>query len=294
MATFKTEIQLYFDLGLTQKEMLSMLAHYQQVIISDRHLRRILRKLRLYRRKHYTDILEVALFIEDQLSNAGQLHGYRWMHMKCLQRGLVISRETVRLLLQILDPKGVQCRLRRRLRRRKYLSKGPDYTWHIDSYDKLKPYGLCVNGCIDGFSGFIIWMECYRTSSDPKIVAGYYINAIKSRRGCPMRVRGDRGTENGHVAAMQNLMVGENSFIYGTSTSNTKIESWWSILRHEASEYWIQMLSELKMEGYFVGSFLDVNLIQFCCMELLQVRSKKQYYICFFWLKKHIVEKIYC
>lgn len=271
MALLKTEIQLYFDLGLSHKEMLFMLAHYEGVIISERHLRRILRGMKLYRRKHYTDLLNIALFIENELSKSGQLHGYRWMHMKCQQNGLVVNRETVRILQQILDPNGVERRSKRRLKRRQYVSMGPDYTWHMDSYDKLKPYGLCINGCIDGFSRNIIWLECYRTSSDPTIIAGYFINAIDARKGCPKRIRGDRGTENGHVAAMQTLMAGENSFLYGHSCCNTRIESWWCILRREASGHWIESLAKLKMDGDFDGSFLDVNILQFCCMDLLQV-----------------------
>ena len=27
---------------------------------------------------------------------------------------------------------------------------GPNYLWHVDGYDKLKPYGFCIHGCIDG------------------------------------------------------------------------------------------------------------------------------------------------
>lgn len=173
------------------------------------------------------------------------------MHMKCQQNGLVVNRETVRILQQILDPNGVERRSRRRLKRRQYVSMGPDYTWHIDSYDKLKPYGLCINGCIDGFSRNIIWLECYRTSSDPRIIAGYFINAIDARKGCPKRIRGDRGTENGHVAAMQSLMAGENSFLYGHSCCNTRIESWWCILRREASEYWIESLAKVILMDHF-------------------------------------------
>ncbi|KAF3859970.1 hypothetical protein F7725_000225, partial [Dissostichus mawsoni] len=36
----------------------------------------------------------------------------------------------------------------------------------MDSYDKLKPYGNAINGCIDGFSRYIMWMEAYTTNSD--------------------------------------------------------------------------------------------------------------------------------
>ena len=28
---------------------------------------------------------------------------------------------------------------------------GPNYVWHTDGLDKLKPYGFAVHGCIDGY-----------------------------------------------------------------------------------------------------------------------------------------------
>ena len=28
---------------------------------------------------------------------------------------------------------------------------GPDYTWHVDGYNKLKPYGFAIHDCIDGY-----------------------------------------------------------------------------------------------------------------------------------------------
>lgn len=31
------------------------------------------------------------------------------------------------------------------------LYKGPNYTWHMDGYDKLSPYGVTIHGCIDGY-----------------------------------------------------------------------------------------------------------------------------------------------
>ena len=38
--------------------------------------------------------------------------------------------------------------------------------WHIDGYDKLKPYGFCVHGAIDGFSRRIMWIM-YLTDVPP-------------------------------------------------------------------------------------------------------------------------------
>ena len=31
-----------------------------------------------------------------------------------------------------------------------FMVQGPDFVWHLDGYDKLKPYGFPIHGCIDG------------------------------------------------------------------------------------------------------------------------------------------------
>ena len=53
-------------------------------------------------------------------------------------------------LLSNLDPEGTAQRKTRRLSRRIYINKGPNYSWHIDGYVKIKPYGIAIHGCIDG------------------------------------------------------------------------------------------------------------------------------------------------
>lgn len=66
--------------------------------------------------------------------------------------GLVVDKETVRELLNILDNDGVAARSRHRLQRRQYRTEGPNHLWHIDMYDKLTPSGVCVHSAIDGYS----------------------------------------------------------------------------------------------------------------------------------------------
>lgn len=162
-------VQEYFSLGFTQAEILAYLNLLHNIKISHRSLKRLQSKLKLYRRKKFSKIEDVIKFLEEELQKASQLHGYRWFHLKCLQNNLVVTQEIVRELLLYLDPKGVEIRKRKRLRRRQYHNKGPNYLWHIDSYDKLKPYGICINGCIDGFSRQLIWIRAGLTSNDPKV-----------------------------------------------------------------------------------------------------------------------------
>ena len=31
--------------------------------------------------------------------------------------------------------------------------------WHIDGWDKLKPYGFAVHGAMDGYSRKLLWLK---------------------------------------------------------------------------------------------------------------------------------------
>ena len=110
--------------------------------------------------------------------------------------------------MQILDPDAIELRKKGRLKRRLYFAKGPNYLWHVDSYEKLKPFGFCINGCIDGFSRYMIWLNVYHT----RVNASYYVEAIGELAGRPQLVRGNMGTENGHLARMQTFLSGHREF----------------------------------------------------------------------------------
>ena len=170
-------------------------------------------------------------------------------------------------------------RLARRLHRRTYLASGPNYVWHIDGNDKIKPYGFGISGCIDGFSRYIIWLKIYSTNKDPSLIGGYYYEALREFSGCPKLIRIDAGTENGTLKTLQDNFAGNGrngrnrTCIEGTSTLNQRIESFWSHLRKQCLEYWICVFHDLKENGNFTGDFIDVNIMQFCFMALLQVCS---------------------
>jgi hypothetical protein len=274
-------IPLYFYLGFSNREILTLLANLDGLFISMSTLKRKLKSLGLFRRKKYSDLLDVADFIIAQLETSGALHGYRWMHLKCKQSGYNIPRDTIYQLMQLLDPNGMHGRKRRRLMRRKFSSPGPNYVWHVDSYDKLKPYGIAINGCIDGYSRYIIWLEAATTNSDPKVIASYFIESVRKRGGCPKRIRSDLGNENIFIENMQIFLrgehrddfAGEKSFLSGKSTHNQRIEWFWGLLRKEMGQYFMDLFSELEKDinDLFCGDLLDKSLIQFCFLEIIQV-----------------------
>ena len=276
----ETALRLYFALGFQYKEILIMLEKINNYSISMRTLKRKLRHLNLKRRDNYSDLIEVCLFLQDQVLGSGSMLGYKTMHLKCLHNGYTVTQETVRLLLHVIDPDGVSRRKRRRLTRRVYLNMGPNFTWHIDSYDKLKPYGICINGAIDGFSRYVLWLEAWHTNSDPRLIAGYFMNSVRSLQGCPTRMRADPGTENGHVRDMLKFLrtahgdrYADNCYIEGSSHHNQRIEMWWGILRRQCIQYWMDYFGIMKDMGIYTGNILDKALLQFCFMKLVQVRN---------------------
>ena len=120
------------------------------------------------------------------MKGSGTIIGYRTMHQRLVDHhNLVIYKESVRNILRIVDPVGVGNRSRYRLERRQYRSEGPNYImiWHTDGYDKLKPFGFCIQGCIDGYSRRIIWLEIGVTNNDSDVTAGYFLDAIHSVDG---------------------------------------------------------------------------------------------------------------
>ncbi|KAL2091682.1 hypothetical protein ACEWY4_013945 [Coilia grayii] len=207
------------------------------------------------RRKNYTDLEEVAAFLHSAITGNGR-QGYQWLHLRAIQQGYVVSQDTIRQLVKLLDPDGVAKRRALRLSRRQYRNKGPNALWHMDGYDKLKPYGIAISGCIDGFSRYIVWMEAYTTNNDPKVIADYFVSSTARLGGCPEWLHADRGTENGHVENMliflrrnhADSFARDRSFLYGRSTANQRIESWLAILRRQSAQFWIDVFYSNVMD----------------------------------------------
>lgn len=207
------------------------------------------------------------------------LLGYRKIWQIVRSRGIPVTRQSVMEIVKDLDPEGVQARKKKRLRRRTYSVPGPNFMWHIDGYDKLKPYGFCVHGCIDGFSRRLIWLEVGKTNKQPVVIAQYYLQAVKQLKVVPTRIRSDDGTENAIIEAMHIALrsgdndahSGVNSFIVGTSPANQKIESFWSQLAKDRPSWWRNFFKELTDCGVLdAANPVIADCIRFCFMAILR------------------------
>ncbi|XP_055051829.2 uncharacterized protein [Misgurnus anguillicaudatus] len=269
----------YFNEGHSYAVIVDMMSSLHGVNISLRTLKSKLNEAGLYRRKDYSSPNSVCNAIRLELRGPGQLFGYRTMWQVLKQKyNFRVRRDDVMNLLRELNPRGCESRTRRRFTRRTYHSMGPNYMWHADGYDKLKPFGLAISGCIDGFSRKVLWLECGPTNNNPTVIAHYFISCVQNLGVIPMRLRTDCGTENGIMAAIQCMLrhhhsdyySGASSHMYGSSINNQRIESWWSIFRKGRSQFWMELFADLREAGYFNGSHEHQCLLRYCFGDVIQ------------------------
>ncbi|XP_028416576.1 uncharacterized protein LOC114540653 [Dendronephthya gigantea] len=265
-------ITAYFTKGHEYSRIVEMLEKEHNVTMSIRTLKNRLNEYGLKRRNTVYDEQLVRQRIEEELNGPGCMGGYRSVWHTLKLQGLQVPRDVVEQLVRELDPDGCSERKAKRLKRRRFRSPGPNYSWHADGYDKLKPYGFPIHGAIDGWSRKILWLKLCRSNNFPEIPASFFLECVAEQMGCPEKMRTDNGTENGIIAVMQCLFRDDvNAHSYGKSTANQRIEGWWSYLRRNRSTWWINLFKDLVETGEFSpGNEVHMECLWFCFSGLIQ------------------------
>ena len=125
--------------GFRYKESIALLKNCRGIKVSLCALHCFLRRVNFCRKGKQSLLLDIVTFIQHELDGSGSCTGYRAMLQRCIRNGLMVSRVIVAQIMKHLDP-IVNTRGRRTLRRRLYYSRGPNWVWYLDGYDKLKPY----------------------------------------------------------------------------------------------------------------------------------------------------------
>lgn len=271
-------ITYYFNRGFSYEEMLLLLAKRHQCKMSRSTLLRRLKAYGLSRRgftaNQHSDriIQEVRERIQQIVNGPGSSGGYRTLWHTLEMEGLRVPRIVVQEILKEVDPEGSELRKAHRLKRREYHNPGPNHSWHMDGYDKLKPWGFPIHGAIDGFSRKILWLNVTRSNNSPDNIAKFYLNVVKEFDGCPVEMITDLGTENGIVAAMQSYFRdNSDSHCYVPSPRNQRVEGWWSFFAKNRSTWWRSFFSDLEARGLIDLSYkLSKECLWYCFSGVLQ------------------------
>ena len=164
---------------------------------------RILQKHNRRKRLQHSSDKQVVGHILGEMEYSGQCVGYRTLWQRLVvDHKLRVPRDKVLRIMQIADPDGIALRKGHRLKRRKYYASGPNYIWHADGYDKLKPFGFCIHGAIDGYSRKILWLEVSSSNKNPSLIARYYLDVLDELGLAPRILRCDLGTENSTLSLL--------------------------------------------------------------------------------------------
>ena len=267
-------IKYYFNRGFEYQEIILFLAKSYNYSISYSTLLRKLKQYGLSRRNlnGQTQVVDVRKRIEEIVSGPGSAGGYRSLWHTLELEGLRVPRIIVQHLLREIDPEGVSARKAHRLKRRVYSNPGPNYAWHLDGYDKLKPWGFPMHGCIDGFSRRILWLKVARSNNSPEIPGQYYIETVAELGGVPVELVTDLGTENGLTASMQcYLRENNDAHRYVPSPRNQRIEGWWSFFCKNRISWWRSFFQDLESQGIVdTTSEIHTECLWYCFSGVLQ------------------------
>ena len=274
----ETIIKYYFQRGFSYEKIIHFLAKRHDHEISNSTLFRAIKDIwtqekEFFKADNSGEVLEaVRKRILEIIHGPGSGGGYRMVWHTLKTEGLNVPHIIVQDILKEVDPEGCQLSKAHRLKRRTYHCLGPNDTWHIDGYDKLKPFGFPIHGAIDGFSRKILWLEVTRSNKSPENIATYFLSTVKELKGCPRQLVTDLGTENGLTASMQSYFHDDaDAHRYVSSPRNQRIEGWWSFYSRSRSRWWCNFFQDLELEGVLDSSSeLSMECLWNCFAPVIQ------------------------
>ena len=135
-----------------------------------------------------SSVPDIVSFIQGTGFCIGYRSSVAKMYQKLDECFIQCSTGFVAQKMKYLDPVNVDTRRGRALRRCLYYGKSPNKVWHLDSYDKFKPFGFVSKGCVDGGSRCILWLNILRSSKDPKKVCNIFVNYLAVTNRVPQKV----------------------------------------------------------------------------------------------------------
>ena len=128
-------IKHYFYRGYPSDAIVGLLGKREGLYMSERTLERCLRSFRLKKKGNaqIIDDSEIRSVIREEMRDLGSLSGYRGIwNALILRYHIHVTRNLVANIMKEINPVGAEERKSRRLKRRTFVSKGANTSWHID------------------------------------------------------------------------------------------------------------------------------------------------------------------
>ncbi|KAM0803128.1 hypothetical protein BDR22DRAFT_802080 [Usnea florida] len=269
----RDRIRVFFcRAGATDEEMLRWL-RIDGFTITPTGLVRIRKELGYKRlepsqeaRDHMDEIVR-GLIEEEAGKNVIQSLGRGMLVEHFRKLGHPVIRDRLFAQYRALFPDDVDRRLRDLQRvRGEYVVPGPNLVWSVDGHDKLRDYGIEIYAGIDAHARYIPWCTTGISNRTAVSILRGYLDTISSPalNQQPRFVRSDRGGETvlmaqAHLTLQQAKdpeMTFRNCYMYGTSTANQRIESWWAQLTKSSLGKWIDFFRTLRDSNHFSKDML--------------------------------------
>lgn len=188
--------------------------------------------------------------------------GRRFVMAYLTSHGISVQRKRVEMSIQRVSPlRQILCS-KTMIQRRVYYVPRSNYLWHLDGHHKLIRWGFVIHGIIDGYCRTVCnffnlkillklreQVVALRASTNnyASTVLGHFLGALDIY-GTPSHVRGDRGGENMDVAVwmIQHRGPNRSSFMWGKSTSNSRIERLWVDTGIQFVRHWRAFFARLE------------------------------------------------
>jgi hypothetical protein len=264
---------LFFEQGLEDIEIRQVLAK-EGFPIGKYTLYRMRHEMCLHRRlRDPTSQKEAEQHIQEIVQEEmkkGPIDGYgkQFIYLHFRQKYHILARDRLFKIYKELNPEGVARRGRDAQNRKgEYIVPGPNWIWSIDGHEKLKPYGIEIYACIDAYSRYVIWIYVGISAGTAVSVFWQYMTAIDAAGIRPESIRSDCGNETAMVAYAHYMLClqgqpdasFEDCYMYGTSTANQRIESWWHFLSKGLLFRWRVSASLFTITGLLLDYYWTIT-----------------------------------
>ena len=216
---------------------------------------RLLRRQTIEQQQLTQERLWTFLIAERQRDPGWFSVGKEMLYIRLRQQGWIISRDAAFQVYRSVFPETVLSRRSQVYARRGgWTVPGPDFIWSMDSYAKLRDFGIEIYAAIDAYSRYIVFAFVGLSAFTQRSTVQQFVDTIDRYRYVPLRGRSDHGREAEAIAAVlfylsrsrritddhgnERPLAPKDTWAFVKSTINVKIESWWSRMSKACILFW--------------------------------------------------------